>query len=109
MPKIENSSRARAVYWVGLFLAVLLLYKIDNPLRDSLPVAFTTYGEEIDLNREYYATLLGEYRARASELEQELEATKAEACIRYEIEAFCFHHGSDLRDKWQQRYEEEGT
>jgi hypothetical protein len=35
----------------------------------------------------------------------ELEETKAKACIKYEIEAFCFHRGTDLLDKWDRWYE----
>jgi hypothetical protein len=103
--KIQSKATARGVYWVALCLAALLLYATDNPVRNSLPIGFTTYGQEIEFNREYYATLLGEYRAKAADLEWELEATKAEACLKYEIEAFCFHHDVDMRDKWGRWYD----
>jgi hypothetical protein len=107
MQRIENTARAKGAYWAGLCGAIVLLYASDNPLRDSLPIGFTTYGQEIEFNREYYSALVGEYRARASDLELELEATKAEACIKYEIEAFCFHRDGDMRYKWEQWYEQE--
>jgi len=95
--KIEKTGRANAVYWVGLCLVVLLLYATDNPLRNSLPVGFTTYGQEIAYNHAYSRSVTGEYRRQAWDLALELEETKAEACIKYEIEAFCFHRGSDMR------------
>jgi len=104
--KIEKTGKANTVYWVGLCLVVLLLYSTDNPLRNSLPVGFTTYGQEIAWNHQYSVALTGQYRSQALDLAQELEETKAEACIAYEIEAFCFHRGADMRDKWDRWYED---